>query len=122
MKTKEIHKKYENVWFFLIIQKRVSVWLRGTNNQNSKEIRVLGSEIIATQTTDDRQKFHAMTSADHKQSQAELKIFEGMAQGKQRAKFEEICVLGTEIIVTRWMMDGLTNFDLMSSAEIVKQS
>ncbi len=44
-----------------------------------------------------------------------------MAQGKPQPKFEEISALGSEIIATQ--TDGRqTNFDVMSSADIVKQS
>ena len=48
------------------------------------------------------------------------KTTECMAQGKQQAKFERIHALGIEIIATQ--TDGRTNFDVMSSADIVKQS
>ena len=62
--------------FFENFKKRVSVWPRRSHNQNLKEIRAFGSEIIATRTTDGRttddgQKSHTMNSAD---SQAELKL------------------------------------------------
>ncbi len=39
----------------------MSVWLRGSNNQNLKEIHELGTEIIATQTDirmTDKVRFH----------------------------------------------------------------
>ncbi len=64
------------MWFFFQkFKKRVSVWPKGSNNQNLKEIRALGSEIIATrtddgrQTTDDRQKSHTMIQAELKMKQ-----------------------------------------------------
>ncbi len=41
-------------FFFEKFKKSVSVWPRGSHNQNSKEIRAFYSEIIATQTTDGR--------------------------------------------------------------------
>ncbi len=41
------------------------VWFRGSNSQHMKEIRALGSEIIATLTTDGRwTNFDFMSSAD----------------------------------------------------------
>ena len=67
MLTKNICKKSPpNLIFFSKIQKSLSVWPRGSNNQNLKEIRALGSEIIATQTTDiGRQtNFDFLSSAD----------------------------------------------------------
>ena len=45
-----------------------------------------------------------------------------MAQGKKQRKFERICALGSEIIVTKTTDGQQTNFDIMSSADIVKQS
>ena len=51
-------------------KKRVSVWPRERNNQNLKEIRKLGTQIIATRT-DEGQKSHTMTSTERvKQSRA----------------------------------------------------
>ncbi len=46
----------EKYWYFFFqkFKKRRDVWLRGSNNQNLKEIRALGSEIIATRTDDGR--------------------------------------------------------------------
>ena len=38
--------------FFEKLRKHVSVWPRGSHNQNRKEIRAFSSEIIATRTTD----------------------------------------------------------------------
>ena len=40
--------------FFEKLKKRVSVWPRGSRNQNLKEICAFSSEIIATRTTDGR--------------------------------------------------------------------
>ena len=54
--------------FFLNTKKLVSVWSRGSNNQNMKEIRVSGSEVIATGTDgrkdERRTNFDIMSSAD----------------------------------------------------------
>ncbi len=59
------------VGFFLKNENKcLRVWPRGSNNQNLKEIRALGSEIIATRTegrmTDGRttDNVHFMSSAD----------------------------------------------------------
>ncbi len=55
-KTKKNRKISENVFFEKIKQKSVSVWPRGSNNHNLKEICAFSSEIIATRTTDDRRR------------------------------------------------------------------
>ncbi len=49
--TKNIRK---NPHFFQAFKKKnnLSVWPRGSNNKNLKEIRALGTEIIATLTDD----------------------------------------------------------------------
>ena len=38
MKTKDIRKKSKNYFFVQKFKKRASVWPRGSNNQNLKEI------------------------------------------------------------------------------------
>ena len=69
-KTKNIRKKIKKkCFFFSKIQKRPSIWLRGSNNKNLKEIRASGSEMIAIRTdgrrTDGRRtNFDFMSSAD----------------------------------------------------------
>ncbi len=72
-KTQNICKKNSTL-FFQKIKKSQSVWLRGSNIENWKEIRALGSDIIATWTDgrttggrmDDgrRTNFDFMRSAD----------------------------------------------------------
>ena len=70
-KTKNIRKK---TFFFQKFKKRPGVWPRASNNQNLKEIRALGSEIIVSRTdgrqTTDKLRFHELC----RHSQAELKI------------------------------------------------
>ncbi len=70
-KTKNIRKKSKKKKKKKKIKKSPGVWPRGSHNQNLKEIRALGSEIIATQTNgrhtmDDRRRtnFDFMSSAD----------------------------------------------------------
>ncbi len=47
-----------------VFKKSKNVWPRGSNNQNLKEIRALGSETIATRTDWRRTNFDFMSSAD----------------------------------------------------------
>ena len=47
---------------------------------------------------------------------------ERMTQGKQQPKIREIRALGSEITAPRTDDERRTNFDFMSSADIVKQS
>ena len=74
--AKEIEKLFVKIFFFSKIKTGPSVWRKGSNNQNLKGIRALGTGIIATRTdygrTDGRRmNFDFMSSAD---SQAELTI------------------------------------------------
>ncbi len=48
-KTKNIHKQ-SNIFFFQKFKKHLSIWTKGSNIQNLKEIRALGSEKIAART------------------------------------------------------------------------
>ncbi len=50
--------------FFSKIKKLPSVWPKGNNNQNLKDIRAVGSEIIATRTDGRRTKSHIINLAD----------------------------------------------------------
>ena len=71
-KTKNIHKQ-SNIFFFQKFKKHLSIWTKGSNIQNLKEIRALGSEKIAARTDKGWQTklpYHDLCW----QSQAELKI------------------------------------------------
>ena len=61
-------KNIRKTHFFLNQKKKKkkihSVWPRGSNNQSWKEIRALGSEIIATRTDDGWTIFDFISSAD----------------------------------------------------------
>ncbi len=63
MKAKNIFKSLKTS-FFQKCNKRSNVWPRGSNNHNLKEIRALGTEIMATHTDGKRKNFVLISSAD----------------------------------------------------------
>ncbi len=67
----------ENVWFFFSSknEKCSSVWLMGSNNQNLKEIQVLGASPIEKNTTASCNKAYFLSLVSVYNKYSEFKIW-----------------------------------------------